>query len=157
MFTSSKKKLVMLIAAMLVILGISTPTAQAKPVEYPVGTAQVSLVLYQDMNGDGYLNPGGYDWCIRSDSTPLHSWLMTQSSTGINYIVSTPLGTDFRVSTYNDYLTCVNNGHKFSVPSNQYYDLSGCGPYPRHVWIGYTNQGEQLDVTHRVNSTDPSC
>lgn len=69
----SRKKLVLWISTLLMALGFSIP-AQAKPVQYPSGTAQVSLVLYIDMNGDGYLNTDGYDWCILSDSTPKHSW-----------------------------------------------------------------------------------
>lgn len=150
-----KKYLPYLFSIMLALV-LSIP-AQAKPVQYPVGYADVSLILYADMNLNGYLDVDVYDYCILSDSNPKHSWIMEQSSTGIDYLVSTPLGNDFLVDDYSDYLTCVYGGHKFDVPSNQYYDLSGCGPYSEHVYIGYTDEGVQLNVAHKTTGTDPSC
>lgn len=152
-----KNRVISMLFGLMLLLSINLPL-QAKPVQYPVGTAQVSFVLFVDGNSNGYLDYTGTDVCVLSNNDgSMLAWEAQRSSNQVTYLVYTPYGTDFTVNSYTAYLNCVNSGRKMDIPSDSYYDLYGCGPYPKHVWVGYTQQGQILTVEKRTNATEPSC
>jgi len=154
-------KKIITIVSIVVLLSLLTVPLSAAPANYPTGYQDVKFFLYIDGNSNGYLDYwSGTDVCIQSlDDGSKLSWNVEDQNTSINYIVYTNFGFYFYVNSFEDYWECaVTDATKISVPSNRYYDATGCGPYTDHIWIGYTTDPDSyLLYGHRVNVLFPSC